>query len=206
MIITDDYFNRDAKIVARELLGKVLCHFINGLWRKTRIIETEAYYIHEKGSHASLGLTPSRRALFMPPGTIYMYYARGGDSFNISCKGEGNAVLLKSGIATEDNTPQALQVMQEANPVINKKTGAQRERPLHRLCSGQTLLCLSMGLKVQDWREKTFCDTLYIADINYIPPEIAVLPRLGIPAGRDEDLPLRFADKTYAKSTTEGKL
>ena len=27
-----------------------------------------------------------------------MYYARGGDSFNISCAGEGNAVLLKAGI------------------------------------------------------------------------------------------------------------
>ena len=61
-----------------------------------QIIETEAYEITDKGSHAYLGRTPSREALFAPSGTIYMYYARGGDSLNFSARGDGNAVLIKS--------------------------------------------------------------------------------------------------------------
>ena len=71
-----DFSNRDASLVAREILGKLLCHKVAGIWRRVRIIEAEAYYIHDKASHASLGLTESRKALFMAAGTIYMYYAR----------------------------------------------------------------------------------------------------------------------------------
>ncbi|MDV3444008.1 DNA-3-methyladenine glycosylase, partial [Pseudomonas otitidis] len=36
-----------------------------GRWLSARIIETEAYYLAEKGSHASLGYTEKRRALFL---------------------------------------------------------------------------------------------------------------------------------------------
>lgn len=48
--------------------------------------------------HVSLGFTEQRKALFMPPRTIYMYYARGRDSLNISCQGKRNAALIKSAI------------------------------------------------------------------------------------------------------------
>jgi DNA-3-methyladenine glycosylase len=65
---------------------------------KAIIVETEAYYLNDKASHAYLGYTHKRQALFMPPGTVYMYYSRGGDSLNVSCKGEGNAVLIKSAV------------------------------------------------------------------------------------------------------------
>ena len=98
-IIPNSFFERDPREVAPDLLGKVLRHRIDGYWLEARIIETEAYLLEERGSHASLGETPSRRALFMEAGTIYMYYARGGDSFNFSCLGPGNAVLIKAGIA-----------------------------------------------------------------------------------------------------------
>ncbi|NIP71796.1 MAG: 3-methyladenine DNA glycosylase, partial [Gammaproteobacteria bacterium] len=90
------FFDRDAQVVACDLLGKVLCHVSDGAPLWAVIVETEAYYRAERASHASLGYTEKRRALFMPPGTIYMYYARGGDSFNVSCAGPGNAVLVKA--------------------------------------------------------------------------------------------------------------
>ena len=91
--LPDAFFNRDARQLARELLGKVVRHRVDGLWLSARIIETEAYYLEEKGSHASLGYTHKRRALFMDGGVVYMYYARGGDSLNFSAGGPGNAVL-----------------------------------------------------------------------------------------------------------------
>ena len=73
-------------------------HRVDGLWLSARIIETEAYYLAEKGSHASLGYTHKRRALFMDEGRGLLYYARGGDSLNFSAAGPGNAVeAIKSG-------------------------------------------------------------------------------------------------------------
>ena len=94
--LPDAFFDRDAAQLARELPGKVIRHRVGDLWLSARIIETEAYYLEEKGSHASLGYTHKRRALFMDGGTVYMYYARGGDSLNFSAGGPGNAVLIKS--------------------------------------------------------------------------------------------------------------
>jgi len=116
------FFNRDPQIVAQELLGKVLRHFYQGIWLNAQIIETEAYYIHDKASHASLGWTEKRKALFMPAGTIYMYYARGGDSLNISCKGDGNAVLIKSAVPYGKDA-KMISLMQKLNP--QKKPSTQ---------------------------------------------------------------------------------
>ncbi|MCK5662536.1 MAG: DNA-3-methyladenine glycosylase [Thiotrichaceae bacterium] len=78
-ILGQAFFNQDACDVATQLLGKVIRRKYKQQWLAARIIETEAYYLEDKGSHASLGFTEKRKALFMPPGTIYMYYARGRD-------------------------------------------------------------------------------------------------------------------------------
>ena len=94
-MLKTSFFNRDACLVAQQLLGKIIRRKHQGHWLAARIIETEAYYIEDKGSHASMGYTEKRGSLFMPAGTIYMYYARGKDSLNVSCKGKGNAVLIK---------------------------------------------------------------------------------------------------------------
>ena len=96
------FFNKDPELLAIALLGKILRRRIKhpragDIWLAARIIETEAYYLTEKGSHSSPGFTEKRKAMFMKPGTIYMYYARGGDSLNFSARGKGNGVLVKSG-------------------------------------------------------------------------------------------------------------
>ena len=78
-MLKKSFFDRDACLVAQQLLGKIIRRKYHGQWLAARIIETEAYYLADKGSHASLGYTEKRKALFMPAGTIYMYYARGKD-------------------------------------------------------------------------------------------------------------------------------
>ena len=191
--LTLDFFNRDCAAVAKDLLGKVIRVRYGKLTLPVKIIETEAYYMHEKASHASLGFTQKRKALFMPAGTIYMYYSRGGDSLNVSCKGDGNAVLIKSGIPYQDElSDRVINKMQQLNP---KPSGQVRQ--IEKLCSGQTLLCRSLGLKVPDWDQLQFNDDFYIADLGYQPVSIFCTPRLGIPAGRDEHLMLRFVDSKY---------
>lgn len=196
-------FEQDPQHLAQQLLGKVVAVFYptRQLWLKAQIIETEAYYLTDKASHASLGYTLKRRALFMPAGTIYMYYARGGDSLNISAQGAGNAVLIKSAIPYCQEGSETHQLMQALCPLPEG-----RKRAFHRQCSGQTLLCKSLGLKVKDWDASQFDpDRFYIEDVGYRPETILALPRLGIPLGRDEHLPYRFVDSTYLKATTKGR-
>lgn len=202
-IVCADFFDRDAITVAKDLLGKVIAHNHYGIWLKAKIIETEAYYAHEKGSHSSLGFTEKRKALFMPPGTIYMYYARGADSFNVSCRGEGNAVLLKSGIPylTRDSE-QMLHTMYKLNPTVQGLP-----RAVMKLCSGQTLLCRALGLKVTEWNQQTFKKgKLVLEDVGYRAEKIIQTTRMGIPLGRDEHLPYRFIDFHYAKYCTSNPL
>ncbi|NOQ68597.1 MAG: DNA-3-methyladenine glycosylase, partial [Gammaproteobacteria bacterium] len=195
-VIKTAFFNRDACLVAQQLLGKIIRRKYQGHWLAARIIETEAYYLEEKASHASLGFTEKRKALFMPPGTIYMYYARGKDSLNISCKGKGNAVLIKSAYPFSDESGYAesldttIKIMQQLNPTVSGDT-----RPIENLCKGQTLLCRSLNLKVNQWDQQQFDDkTFYFDDINKKPDQVIQTTRLGITTGRDEHLPYRFID------------
>ncbi len=199
------FFNRDARTLARALLGKVIRRRYNNTWLACRIIETEAYYLHEKGSHSSLGYTEKRKAMFMPAGTIYMYYARGSDSLNISAKGRGNAVLIKSGFPFFDQaSPEKnLAIMQKLNPVKNSR----QMRPKEKLCAGQTLLCRSLDLKVSDWNQKTFDpDAFYFDDVGQQPSQIIQTIRLGIHPERDAHLMQRFIDYDFAKYCTRNPL
>lgn len=206
--ITPAFFNRDTCLVARQLLGKIIRRNVQGHWLSARIIETEAYYLDEKASHASLGYTDKRKALFMPPGTIYMYYARGKDSLNVSCRGKGNAVLIKSAYPYADKSRHSsslattVKIMQQLNPAV---TGATR--PVGKLCKGQTLLCRSLALKVVEWDQRQFDNnSFFIDDVELKPVKIIQTTRLGIPTGRDEHLPYRFIDYDYARFCTSNPL
>ena len=204
-ILSIPFFNRDSCKVAEDLLGKIIRKKFDENWLSAQIIETEAYYINEKGSHASLGFTEKRKALFMPPGTIYMYYARGKDSFNISCKGKGNAVLIKSGIPYLDEmTPEnMIKIMQLNNPANNE---ILPRLPL-KLCSGQTLLCKSLGITVKEWDQGQFdTNQFFIEDVDLQPNKIIKAKRLGIPLSRDEHLFYRFIDFDNVKYCTKNPL
>jgi len=207
--LTAAFFDQDPCRLAQALLGKVIRHRYRhknrAHWLACRIIETEAYYLAERGSHSSQGYTAKRAAMFMPPGTIYMYYARGGDSLNISARGEGNAVLIKSAVVHFDRTsPRSnLAIMQRLNPV----KGSGKLRPEEKLCSGQTLLCASLGLKVDRWNQQQFDRRhFYLDDVGYRPETIIQTTRLGIPAGRDEHLMYRYIDYAHAAQCTNNPL
>ena len=202
--LPDTFFNRDAQLLARELLGKVIRHRVDGLWLSARIIETEAYYCADKGSHASLGYTEKRKALFFDGSHIYMYYARGGDSLNFSAQGPGNAVLIKSAYPWQDplSGPASLARMRLNNPDTQG-----RPRPDQKLCAGQTLLCKALGLKVPDWDAKCFDpERLRVDDVSEVPSQIIQTTRLGIPHGRDEHLLYRFVDADYTAYCTRNPL
>lgn len=200
MILHNDFFKKDVVMLAKSLIGKVLCRKIDTVTLKARIIETEAYSKSEPASHSSFGWSLSRAAMFMDAGTIYMYHSRAGASFNISALGAGDAVLVKSAVCFLDNDKDTLYFMQQ----INKKNDKLRD--IYYLASGQTLLCKSLMIDRVLWDKKQFNNELYIEDTGYIPENIVITSRLGIPKDRDNLLlPYRYIDKKYIKYATKGR-
>ena len=203
-MLTANFFSRDACIVAQSLIGKIIRRKYKDHWLSARIIETEAYYLTDKASHSSLGYTEKRKAMFMPPGTIYMYYARGHDSLNISCGNEGDAVLIKAAIPFIDtlSPKKNITIMQQLNPAND---GSRRS--VEKLCAGQTLLCKSLNLKVKDWDQQQFDEnTFYIEDVNQSPTKMIQTTRLGIHHQRDAHLMYRYIDFDFAKYVTSNPL
>lgn len=203
-MLDDTFFAYDACHVAKSLLGKVIRRKYHDYWLAAQIIETEAYYLEDKASHSSLGYTEKRKAMFMPPGTIYMYYARGADSLNVSCGSEGDAVLIKSAIPYIDTISgqRSLQLMQQLNLTKQGKVRANE-----KLCAGQTLLCKALHLKVNDWDKQKFSkDIFYMEDTGYVPEKIISTTRLGIKSDRDAHLQYRFIDFQYANCCTSNPL
>jgi len=99
------FFARDTRVVARDLLGKVLVRMDGGVRRAARIVETEAYHgSADRASHARFG--PTRRAaiMFGPPGHAYVYLVYGlSHCVNVVTGPEGfpSAVLLRAGEPVE---------------------------------------------------------------------------------------------------------
>lgn len=90
------FFERDAAVVARDLLGDLLVHCET----VGRIVETEAYRGEgDPGSHASNGPTERNRAMYGEPGRAYVYLCYGvHELFNVVTgpEGEASAVLVRA--------------------------------------------------------------------------------------------------------------
>lgn len=77
-VLTEEFFNRPALVVAKELLGKNLVRKKGSKEYRYKITETEAYVgPDDKASHAYKGRTPRTDVMFGPPGTLYIYFVYG---------------------------------------------------------------------------------------------------------------------------------
>lgn len=200
-MLSNEFFNRAADVVARDLVGKIIRRRYGVQWLTAAIVETEAYCA-DKASHSYLGRTPSREAMWAAPGTIYMYHSRGGPSLNFSVAGDGHAVLIKAARPWDTaNSAAGLRIMHRLNP------GKAAQRADHRLLSGQGLLSRALGLTVADWNGQTMQPMrFFVEDTGYRPASIVRCRRLGIPPGRDGHLLLRHVDAGFARSATENPL
>src|SRR5256885_3053473 len=72
------FYDRDTRLVARELLGKHLIHVLRGIERIGRIVEVEAYLgPHDLAAHSAKGLTERTKVMFGTPGYAYVYLIYG---------------------------------------------------------------------------------------------------------------------------------
>lgn len=99
--LSKSFFARDAKVVAKELLGKKLLRiFPDGTKKEGIIIETEAYVgIKDKASHSFGGRRTKRNeAMYGEAGRVYVYFTYGMHwllNFVVSGKDDPQAVLIR---------------------------------------------------------------------------------------------------------------
>lgn len=132
-----------------------------------RIVETEAYLGGEdKAAHSYSGkMTKRNQAMFMPPGTAYVYSIYGmHHCFNISSRGPGAAVLVR-----------ALEPLGGIEHMRKCHKVARKERDL---CNGPGKLCQALGI------DKT-CDRLDLTSSKYMWVELPVAG--GCAGGDDRD-------------------
>jgi DNA-3-methyladenine glycosylase len=165
------FYDRDTRVVARELLGKHLVHTTGGVERIGRIVEVEAYLgPHDLAAHSARGLTARTKVMFGPPGHAYVYFIYGMHyCMNVVTEraGHGSAVLLRA-----------------LEPVKNVEG---------RSC-GPGLLCRAMKIDQRLNAQDLLSDELHI--VAPTPPErlaIVKAPRIGVDyAGRWAKRHLRF--------------
>jgi DNA-3-methyladenine glycosylase len=181
-----DFFSRDPRRVARQLLGKVLVR--NAQTPLTaRIVEVEAYLGEaDPAAHAAAGRTLRNSVLFGPPGHAYIYFIYGNHyCLNVSCEPEGRAggVLFR---ALEPLT--GIEQMAQARGIT-----LLSPKGLRLLTTGPGRLCEAFGItRARD----NGCDltsdksSLWIGEDGYRARGITATPRIGI--SKAAEMPLRY--------------
>lgn len=181
------FYERDALDVARDLIGCLFVHKHPQGELVLRLVETEAYRgFEDPGSHGFRGPTPRTRTMFGPPGRLYVYFTYGMHwCVNLVCAQEGvcQAVLLRAGEPVD-----GIELMR-----VNRG-GISNDR---LVASGPARLAQAMGIsKPHDGASLLRGGSFYCAEDEVTPAmraaEIAQTTRVGLAAGRGDEIPWRF--------------
>lgn len=191
-----EFFARDPRKVAVELLGKVLVRAGEDQkeMRTARIVEVEAYLGEDDpAAHAFAGRTLRNEVLFGPPGHAYVYFIYGNHyCLNVSCEPEGKAgcVLFR---ALEPLT--GVEEMAQARAVT-----IRTPRDLRQLTSGPGRLAEAFGItRARD----NGCDLtspssgLWIGNDGYRPERVCLSPRIGITKAAERKLRYLIAGNPF---------
>lgn len=98
MKVLKEFFDRDAEIVAKELLGKIIVRKIEDKILKAKIVETEAYYDENDPASRACKNGDLRETMLMDAGAILVYGVHNCWLINFvtNKKGNAQAVLLRS--------------------------------------------------------------------------------------------------------------
>lgn len=167
-----DFFARDARLVALELLGKTLVLDDERGLRQAVIVETEAYLgPQDQAAHSRRGITPRTRVMFGQAGHAYVYLIYGmHHCLNLvsGVEGDGTAVLLRA---------------------------ASMPAPSAASLSGPGRLCRGLDID-RNYNGADACTpTLHLLDAPALPLEqVRIGPRVGVGyAGDWANAPLRYA-------------
>lgn len=176
-ILESSFYRRSTKVVARDLLGKILVIRGSGSMQRLTIVETEAYLGAKDPACHTFGGRRSKRveSMYLPGGHAYVYLIYGMYyCLNVVTRTErqGEAVLIRALAATTDfpkNDP--------------------------RRFAGPGKLCRELGIsKKDDGQNLAASKRIWIENAPAIPRRrIRAVPRVGVDyAGEAAAWPLRF--------------
>ncbi len=179
------FFARDPLELAPELLNTVLTvddPLAGGL--AARIVEVEAYHGSvDPGSHAFRGRTARNAVMFGPPGHLYVYFTYGMHwcaNVVADTPDDAGAVLLRAAVPI-----RGVETMRLRRPAARRDVD---------LCRGPANLCRAFGITGAANGADLCRGPIALVDDGTPPPERPlVTTRVGLGAGRGDELPWRFA-------------
>jgi DNA-3-methyladenine glycosylase len=196
-LMTRAFFNRDPRIVSRELLGKLIVRKAGRTTLAGRIVEVEAYLgAGDLAAHSAAGNTARNAVLWGPPGHAYVYFIYGVHyCLNISCLPDGQA----GGILFRALEPvSGIREMAKARELADLDLTSTRD--LRKLASGPGKLAEALGVTRprDNGKDMVSADSdLQVADDGFLPENIAVTPRIGITKSADMLLRYLIADNPF---------
>jgi len=175
--LSGSFYGGDTITVARNLLGKLLCHNSAEGLTAGIIVETEAYLSRDDPAcHAARGMTRRNAAMFGPPGSSYIYFVYGYHyCFNVvtAPPGIGEAVLVRA--------------LEPVAGLEMMKHGRGKSRPTE-LAGGPGMLCQAMGITTALNGRSLQAYPLWICcgPEKYSSVSIELSPRIGISRGSDK--------------------
>lgn len=152
------FYDRNTITVARELLGKYIVHWVEGVETIGKIVETEAYLgPHDLAAHSARGLTERTKIMFGPPGYAYVYLIYGiYHCFNVVTEKEGHASAV---------------LIRAVEPIQHISTRTQ----------GPGLLCKAMHIDKRQNAHDLLSTNFYLADSGEAASfTIVERPRIGV--------------------------
>jgi DNA-3-methyladenine glycosylase len=194
--VPPEFYARDPRRVAPELLGKVLTRRDGRKLRAGRIVEVEAYLgTDDPAAHASAGRTKRNDVLFGPPGRAYVYFIYGfHHCLNVSCELEGQAgcVLIRA--------LEPLLGISEMYAARDLEQSHGRIAELRLLTSGPGRLAEALSITRQRDNGKDLSSPrsdLQIVNDGFAHDEIALTPRIGIKKAEHKLLRYLIAGNTF---------
>jgi len=174
------FYERDTLTVARELLGKIFVHNLQGKLISGKIVETEAY-LGEKdaAAHTYRGKTKRNEVMFKEGGHLYVYFTYGMHycaNVVTEQEGVGHAVLLRAVQPVE-----GFETMRELRKLDT----------VMELANGPAKLCQAFGIARAQNGTDLLGDKIFICDAECVPASrIGTSERVGITKAKE--FPWRF--------------
>ena len=193
-VLPQSFYARDPRIVARELLGKILIRTLSrgakAVRLAGRIVEIEVYLDEgDLAAHSAAGKTERNQVLFGPPGHAYVYFIYGAHyCLNFSCMPEGRAgcALLRA-LEPLEGIKQMAQARAISNERLDSVSG------LRLLTTGPGRLCEALGITRERFNGQSLYEPdspLKIVSDGFSPGEIRKTLRIGIT--KSSEMPLRY--------------
>jgi DNA-3-methyladenine glycosylase len=195
VVVPREFYDRDPRKVARELLGKLLVRRDGGKLLAGRIVELEAYLgVDDAAAHAASGRTARNAVLWGPPGHAYVYFIYGNYyCLNVSCLPDGVAgcVLFR-----------ALEPLAGVARMARHRgiCGDLTARSMRMLTSGPGRLCQALAItRARDNAADVTSRSsgLWIVDDAYRPERVVNTTRVGITKSADAKLRYYIAGNAF---------